>query len=96
MVDNYGADIQVASVLPVLLRPGGRVVMSTIERAKVMFGEDNVMKTVVKHLERLKVWDVTGITDNDQHDSKAHKVFTDVLDELFEKLEAFEEHGKYE
>lgn len=96
MVDNYDADIQVAGVLPVLLRPGGRVDMSTIERAKEMFGEDNVMKTVVKHLERLKAWDVTGITDNDQHDRKAHKVFTDVLDELLEKLEAFEEGGKYE
>ena len=42
MADNYDADIQVVGVLPVFLRPGGRVDMSTIERAKEMFGEDNV------------------------------------------------------
>lgn len=96
MVDNYDADIQVAGVLPVLLRPGGRVDMLTVERAKELFGDDNVMKNVVKHLERLKVWDVTGITNNDQHDKKAHQVFIDVVDELLEKLKHFEEVGKYE
>lgn len=96
MADNYDADIQVVGVLPVLLRPGGRVDMSTIERAKEMFGADNVMNNVVKHLERLKAWDVTGITNNDQHDKKAHQVFIDVIDEMLEKLEHFEEVGKYD
>lgn len=96
MADNYDADIQVVGVLPVLLRPGGRVDISTIERAKEMFGEDNVMENVVKHLERLKAWDITGITKNDQHDKKAHQVFIDVVEELLEKLEHFEAVGKYE
>lgn len=96
MADNYDADIQVVGVLPVLLRPGGRVDISTIERAKVLFGEDNVMKNFVKHLERLKAWDITGITNNDQHDKKAHQVFIDVVDEMLDKLERFEEAGKYE
>ncbi|MCP1146637.1 AAA family ATPase [Lysinibacillus endophyticus] len=96
MADNYDADIQVVGVLPVLLRPGGRVDMSTIERAKEMFGDENVMENVVKHLERLKAWDITGITDIDQHDKKAHKVFMDVVDEMLEKLQHFEEAGKYE
>ena len=96
MADNYDADIQVAGVLPVLLRPGGRVDMSTLERAKEIFGEDNVMENVVKHLERLKAWDVTGINNNDMHDKKAHQVFLDVVDELEQKLAQFEEAGKYE
>ena len=86
MADNYDANIQVVGVLPVLLRPGGRVDMSTIERATEIFGEDNVMKSVIKHLERLKAWDITGITNNDQHDKKAHRVFLDVVDEMVEKL----------
>ena len=96
MADNYDADIQVAGVLPVLLRPGGRVDISTLERAREMFGSDNVMENVVKHLERLKAWDVTGITNNDMHDRKAHQVFLDVIDELEAKLSQFEEAGKYE
>ena len=54
------------------------------------------MKNFVKHLERLKAWDITGITNNDQHDKKAHQVFIDVVDEMLDKLERFEEEGKYE
>lgn len=96
MADNYDADIQVAGVLPVLLRPGSRVDESTVERAKELFGDDNVMTHYIKHLERLKAWDVTGITDKDQHDRKAHKVFIDATEELIQKVEHFEEAGKYE
>ena len=96
MADNFDSEIQVVGVLPVLLRPGGRVDMSTIERATKLFGEDNVMQNMVKHLERLKVWDITGITNNDQHDTKVHQVFIDVIDEMLEKLEHFKEAAKYE
>ena len=64
------ADILVVGLPQVLLRPSGRVDLSTIERAKEMFGDDNVMQNVVKRQKRLKVWDVTGTTDNDQHDKK--------------------------
>lgn len=96
MADTYDADIQVVGVLPVLLRPGGRVDISTLQRSKELFGEDNVLNSVVKHLERLKAWDVTGITNRDMHDRKAHQVFLDVVDELEQKLAQFEEEGKYE
>lgn len=96
MADNYDADIQVAGVLPVLLRPGSRVDNSTVERAKELFGDDNVMENEIRHLERLKVWDVTGITREDQHDRKAHRVFIKATEELIKKIDAFEEAGKYE
>lgn len=96
MVDEYDADIQVAGILPVLLRPGGRVDVSTLERAKETFGEDNVFNTVVKHLERLKSWDVTGIKNEDQHDRNAHNIFEKVVEELLEKLNTFEMEGKYD
>ena len=44
------------------------------------------MKNVITHLERLKAWVVTGITNNDMHDRKVHQVFLDVINELEEKL----------
>lgn len=96
MADTYDANIQVVGVLPVLLRAGGRVDQSTVERAIELFGEDNVMKNVVKHQERLKAWDITGIANEDHHDRKAHQVFIDVVEEMLEKLEHFEVVGKYE
>ncbi|OZS77305.1 cobyrinic acid a,c-diamide synthase [Tetzosporium hominis] len=91
MHDEYDADIQVLGVLPVLLRAGGRVDQSTVERATELFGEDNVFKSVVKHLERLKAWDVTGIKNEDHHDRKAHQIFLDVIKEMDEKLVRLEE-----
>lgn len=91
MADEYDADIQVLGVLPVLLRAGGRVDSSTVARAKEMFGDDNVFESVVKHLERLKSWDITGIKNDDHHDRKAHKTFLDVVAEMEEKLARLEE-----
>ena len=64
--------------------------MSTIARAKEMFGEDNVMENVVKHFRALKGLDV----DNDMHDRQAHQVFLDVIEELEAKLGKFEEADK--
>lgn len=93
MADEYEADIQVLGVLPVLLRAGGRVDQSTVERATELFGDDNVFKNVIKHLERLKAWDMTGIKNEDHHDRKAHQTFLDVVDEIEEKLARFEEES---
>jgi len=90
MVDEYKAYIHVVGVLPVLLRPGGRVDHATVERAKEMFGDDNVFENYVKHLERLKAWDITGITYRDHHDSRAHQVFIDVVQEMLDKIEKIE------
>lgn len=96
MTDEYDADIQVLGVLPVLLRAGGRVDQITVERAIELFGEDNVFKNVIKHLERLKSWDITGIKNVDHHDKKAHQIFIDVVDEIEEKLAHFEEVDRHE
>ncbi|MBD8038730.1 hypothetical protein H9635_18455 [Solibacillus sp. A46] len=54
------------------------------------------MENVIKHLERLKAWDVTDITNNDMHNRKAHQVLLDVIEELEKKFAQFEEAGKYE
>ncbi|KMY52546.1 cobyrinic acid a,c-diamide synthase [Bacillus sp. FJAT-27231] len=94
MADEYDAYIQVVGVLPVLLRPGGRVDNATVERAREIFGDDNVYKHYIKHLERLKAWDITGISNNDQHDKKAHQVFIKVVEEMLEKIEHFESEGE--
>ena len=90
MADEYDADIQVVGVLPVLLRAGGRVDQSTVMRAQEIFGEDNVYENYVKHLERLKAWDITGIANQDQHDKRAHQTFIKVVREMLENIERLE------
>ncbi|WP_170148443.1 hypothetical protein [Ureibacillus endophyticus] len=50
----------------------------------------------MKHLERLKARDVTGITDNVMHSRITHQLFLDVIKVLEQELGLFEETDKDE
>lgn len=71
-----------------MLKPGGRVDSKILDQAKELYG-NNVLQTMVKYQERLKVYDVQGIEMNrningtiDMWDKKAQAVFLNVLEEL--------------
>lgn len=88
LVDTYNADLNVLGIIPCMLRQGGRVDDKVLNQAKNLYG-GNVLDTIVKYQERLKVYDVEGIGVNynvngkpDTWDKRAHQVFIDVLDEL--------------
>ncbi|MBL1227050.1 ParA family protein [Enterococcus sp. BWR-S5] len=88
LADTYDNELQVLGIIPCMLRPGGRVDNKVLEQAKELYG-GNVLDTIVKYQERLKVYDVEGIKIShnytgkaDGWDVKAHQVFIDVLNEL--------------
>lgn len=88
LADTYDNDLQVLGIIPCMLRPGGRVDTKVLDQAKELYG-GNVLDTIVKYQERLKVYDVEGIHVSysytgkpDGWDIKAHQVFIDVLNEL--------------
>lgn len=88
LIDNFDISIDVAGILPCMLRPGGRVDKKILDDAKELYG-NNVLDTVVTYQERLKAYDSEGITNKtmfngspDQWDRKAHDMFLNVLDEL--------------
>ncbi|MFW3539894.1 AAA family ATPase [Vagococcus fluvialis] len=88
LADTYDNDLQVLGIIPCMLRPGGRVDTKVLDQAKELY-EGNVLDTIVKYQERLKVYDVEGIHVSysytgkpDGWDIKAHQVFIDVLNEL--------------
>lgn len=88
LVDTYDINLNVLGIIPCMLRQGGRVDDKVLNQAKELYG-GNVLNTIVKYQERLKVYDVEGIRINyningkpDTWDKKAHQVFIDVLDEL--------------
>lgn len=90
LADNYSNSLQVLGIIPCMLRPGGRVDNKVLNQAHELYG-GNVIDTIVKYQERLKVYDVEGIKINysytgkpDGWDLKAHQVFIDVLNELNE------------
>ncbi|EAE1273814.1 ParA family protein [Listeria seeligeri] len=88
LADTYNSELDVLGLIPMMLRKGGRVDQKVLDQAKDMYGS-NVLNTIVKYQERLKVYDVEGISVNynvngkiDMWDTKAHQVFIDVLEEL--------------
>lgn len=84
--EEYDLDIDIIGILPVLLKNDGRVDMYILDNAKESFGEDNIFKNHVPQLERLKRFDVNGISDEDYHDKRVLKIYEDITDELLERL----------
>ncbi|EAC3669535.1 ParA family protein, partial [Listeria monocytogenes] len=93
LIDNYHADFDILGVLPVLLKNNAAVDISTLENAKESFGEQNLFKTVVKNMERLKRYDLIGIVDPevdgsaDMHDKRVLNLYKNVTTELLERLD---------
>jgi cellulose biosynthesis protein BcsQ len=88
LINTYDKQLQVLGIVPCMLRPGGRVDDKVLSDARNAYG-NNVLDTIVKYQERLKVYDVEGIhlkkninNTPDQWDLKAHTVFKNVLNEL--------------
>ncbi|SUB60023.1 CobQ/CobB/MinD/ParA nucleotide binding domain [Pediococcus pentosaceus] len=60
LINTYNKQLQVLGIVPCMLRPGGRVDDKILNDAKKSYG-NNVLETIVKYQERLKVYDVEGI-----------------------------------
>lgn len=93
LIDTYNIDIDVAGILPCMLRPSARVDKKILDNAKELYGA-NVLDTVVTYQERLKAYDSEGITNKhmytgtpDQWDRRAHDLFDKVLTEIDEHVE---------
>ncbi|MBM7580824.1 ParA family protein [Jeotgalibacillus terrae] len=87
LIDDYGADMDILGILPVLLKNGAPVDVATLENAKKIFGKHNLFKTLVKNMERLKRFDITGITEEDMHDKRVIKSYNNVATEFLERLQ---------
>lgn len=86
LIDDYDASLDIIGILPVLLKNGAAVDMVTLENAKVIFGEENLFCHVVKNMERLKRFDITGITNEDMHDQKVHRSYIKIAEEFIDRL----------
>lgn len=78
--------LDVLGILPVLLKTGAPVDTSTLETAKSEFGEENIFSTTIRNMERLKRYDITGITNDDMHDKRVEQVYLEVTDELLKRI----------
>lgn len=89
---EFNADTDVLGVLPVLSTRRAAVDKSILAAANEEFGEENMFRSTIMIMERIKRYDMTGITDSihDGWDKKVHAVFNDVADEVLERLKEAE------
>lgn len=88
LIDDYGADLDIVGILPVLLKNGAAVDLATLDNAREIFGKENLFENVVTNMERLKRFDITGITDEDMHDRRVHKSYGIIADEFIKRIQA--------
>ena len=88
--EQYNLDIEVVGILPVLLKNNGKVDQYIMENAREVFGEENLFKNIVPQMERIKRFDVNGITERDRHDLNVIELYEKISDELLERIELFE------
>ena len=88
LIDDYGADLDIVGILPVLLKNGAAVDLSTLESAREIFGSENLFENIVNNMERLKRFDITGITNEDMHDRRVHKSYDTIAKEFIARVEA--------
>lgn len=67
LYDTYKSqvDSDILGVLSVLLKNTSKVDQTILEQAKTEFGEENIFNNVIKNMERVKRYDMIGITNPD-------------------------------
>lgn len=88
--EKYDLNLTVVGLLPVLLKNTGTVDEYIIDNAKEIFGESNIFSTIVPQMERIKRFDINGITNHDRHDLKVLQKYNEVTDELITRLNFYE------
>lgn len=86
----YELDLEVVGILPVLQKNRGTVDQYILENAKELFGEENLFNIIVPQMERIKRFDVSGITSEDRHDERVLSLYKEVTIELLERLAQFQ------
>lgn len=91
VINTYHAPtLEILGILPVLLKNGAPVDIATLENATTIFGKENIFNTTIKNMERLKRYDLTGITSEDMHDQKVLNVYKKISKEIEDRIEVFE------
>jgi len=89
VINEFNAPkLDLLGILPVLLKNGAPVDKSTLSKANEIFGEENIFDITIKNMERLKRYDITGVTFKDQFDKSVQEVYSDVVSEIFSRIGA--------
>lgn len=88
LIDDYDATMDIAGVLPVILKKDSKNDVVTLQQAQDIFGHNNMFGNIVYFRERLKRYTKVGISKNihDAHDKKIHAEYDAIATEFLQKV----------
>ena len=89
--DYANVDFDILGVLAVLLKNNVGLDSQILKDAETDFGKDMLFKQIIRHMERLKRYDRTGIAEKDltkydMHDSRLHYIYNTLTKEIIDRL----------
>lgn len=89
--DYANVDFDIIGVLAVLIKNSAGLDNQIIKDAQEDFGEEMIFNQIIRHMERLKRYDRTGIAEKDftkydMHDSRLHYIYQQLTNEIIERL----------
>ena len=89
--DYANIDFDILGVLAVLLKNNVGLDSQILKDAEVYFGKDMLFNQVTRHMERLKRYDRTGVTEKgltkyDMHDTRLHYISNTLTKEIISRL----------
>lgn len=101
LIEKFDIQLEVAGIVPYMMQKKSNVDQAVLTLSKEMYG-DFLLNTIVHYQERLKMYDVDGISYSyhkngnvDQWDQKAHDPFLRILDELDSHVMAYQENVSF-
>ena len=89
------AHFQVAGILIAILNNRRKLQMENVRETIEKYGRENVFKSFLKKHDRLEGFGETGVTLDTFHDRKIWAIFSDIFEELEERIEYFETTGDF-
>lgn len=92
MFNDYDAvNFDILGVLAVLMKNHTGLDSQILKDAEDDFGKDMLFNQIIRHMERLKRYDRTGIAEKDltkydMHDSRVHYIYQQLTDEIVDRL----------
>lgn len=92
LVDDFGdmVKLEIAGVLPVLLQSKRPLHQLIVDQTVESFGKENVFNTIINNHARLEYYPRYGIQYNDHHDRRMIALFSNIFDELQERISLYE------
>lgn len=92
MYNGYAnVDFDILGVLAVLLKNNAGLDSQILKDAETDFGKDMLFDQIIRHMERLKRYDRTGIAEKgltkyDMHDTRLHYIYNTLTKEIVSRL----------